>query len=55
MGLALRVNRFDPSIAPSVLRAIKLPLERLMLVSDQGRICPETVSFTRADFGELQS
>ena len=25
------------------------------MVSDQGRISPETVSFTRAEFGELQS
>ena len=25
------------------------------MVSDQGKISPETVSFTRAEFGELQS
>ena len=46
-------------------RAIKCPLfiegrptpsaEWHRLVSDQGRISPETVSFTRAEFGELQS
>ena len=52
---SLRVNRFEPSNAPSSLRAGQLPPEWHRLVSDQGKISPETVSFSRAEFGELQS
>ena len=52
---SLRAERFEPSNAPSLLRAGQLPPEWHRLVSDQGRIIPETVSFTRGEFGELQS
>ena len=38
----------------SLLRVGQLPPEWHRLVPDQGRISPETVSFTRAEFGELQ-
>ena len=48
-------ERFEPSNAPSLLRVSQLPPEWHRLVADQGRITPETVSFTRAEFGELQS
>ena len=52
---SLRANRFEPSNAPSLLRAGQLPPEWHRLVSEQGRITPETVSFTRGEFGEPQS
>ena len=52
---SLKAERFEPSNAPSLLRVGQLPPEWHRLVSDQGRISPETVSFTRAEFGELQS
>ena len=51
----LKAERFEPSNAPSLLRVGQLPPEWQRLVPDQGRISPETVSFTRAEFGELQS
>ena len=53
--LSLKAERFEPSNAPSLLRVGQLPPEWHRLVSDQGRISPETVSFTGAEFGELQS
>ena len=37
------------------MRVGQLPPEWHRLVPDQGRITPETVSFTRVEFGELQS
>ena len=43
---SLRAERFVPSNAPSLLRVGQLPPEWHRLVSDQGRISPETVSFT---------
>ena len=46
---------FEPSNAPFLLRVGQLPPEWHRLVPDQGRISPEMVSFTRAEFGELQS
>ena len=52
---SLKAEHFEPSNAPSLLRVGQLPPEWHRLVSDQGRISPETVSFTRAEFGELQS
>ena len=52
---SLKAERFEPSNAPSLLRVGQLPPEWHRLVPDQGRISPETVSFTRAEFGELQS
>ena len=52
---SLKAERFEPSNAPSLLRVGQLPPEWHRLVSDQGRISPEMVSFTRAEFGELQS
>ena len=52
---SLRAERFEPSNAPSLLWACQLPPEWHRLVSDQGRITPETVSFTKGEFGELQS
>ena len=52
---SLKAERFEPSNAPSLLRVGQLPPEWHRLVSDQGKISPETVSFTRAEFGELQS
>ena len=52
---SLRADRFEPSNAPSLLRAGQLPPEWHRLFSDQGRITPETVSFTRGEFSELQS
>ena len=41
-----RAELFEPSNAPSLLRVSQLPPEWHRLVSDQGRISPETVSFT---------
>ena len=41
-----RAELFEPSNAPSLLRVGQLPPEWHRLVSDQGRISPETVSFT---------
>ena len=41
-----RAELFKPSNAPSLLRVGQLPPEWHILVSDQGRISPETVSFT---------
>ena len=41
-----RAELFGPSNAPSLLRVGQLPPEWHRLVSDQGRISPETVSFT---------
>ena len=52
---SLKAERFEPSNAPSLLRVSQLPPEWHRLVLDQGRISPETISFTRAEFGELQS
>ena len=52
---SLKAERFEPSNAPSLMRVGQLPPEWNRLVADQGRISPETVSFTRAEFGELQS
>ena len=52
---SLRADRFEPSNAPSLSKAGQLPPEWHRLVSDQGRITPETVSFTRGEFSELQS
>ena len=52
---SLKAECFEPSNAPSLLRVSQLPPEWHRLVTDQGRITPETVSFTRAEFGELQS
>ena len=52
---SLKAERFEPSNAPSLLRVGQLPPEWHRLVSDQGRISPETISFNRAEFGELQS
>ena len=52
---SLKAKRFEPSNVPSLLRVGQLPPEWHRLVPDQGRISPETVSFTRAEFGELQS
>ena len=52
---SLKAVRFEPSNAPSLLRVSQLPPEWHRLVAVQGRITPETVSFTRAEFGELQS
>ena len=54
---SLRADRFEPSNTPSLLRTGQLPPEWHRLVSDQGRITPETVSFTRGggEFSELQS
>ena len=54
-GLSQTTVRFEPSNAPSLLRVGQLPPEWHRLVSDQGRISPETISFNRAEFGELQS
>ena len=51
----LEGRTFRTSNAPSLLRVGQLPPEWYRLVPDQGRIFPETVSFTRAEFGELQS
>ena len=39
---SLRANQFEPSNTPSLLRASQLPPEWHRLVSDQGKICPET-------------
>ena len=52
---SLKAEHFEPSNAPSLLRVGQLPPEWHRLVSDQDRISPETVSFTRAEFGQLQS
>ena len=52
---SLKAESFEPSNAPSLLRVSQLLPEWHRLVPDQGRISPETVSFTRAEFGELQS
>ena len=52
---SLKAERFEPSNAPSFLRVGQLPPEWHRLVADQGKISPETISFTRAEFGELQS
>ena len=52
---SLKAERFEPSNAPSLLRVGQLPPEWHRLVADQGKISPETISFTRAEFGELQS
>ena len=52
---SLKAESFEPSIAPSLLRVSQLPPEWHKLVFDQGRISPETISFNRAEFGELQS
>ena len=52
---SLNAERFEPSNAPSLLRVGQLPPEWHRLVPDQGRITPETVSFSRGEFGELQS
>ena len=52
---SLKAERFEPSNAPSLLRVGQLPPEWHRLVSDQGRMTPETVSFSRGEFGELQS
>ena len=52
---SLRADRFEPSYAPSLLRAGQLPPKRHRLVSDQGRITPEMVSLTRGEFSELES
>ena len=43
---SLRAERFVPSDASSFLRVGQLPPEWHRLVSGQGRISPETVSFT---------
>ena len=40
---SLKAERFEPSNAPSLLRVGQLPPEWHRLVSDQGRISPETV------------
>ena len=50
---SLRADRFETSNSPSLLRAGQLPPEWHRLVSDQGRITPETVSFTRGEFREF--
>ena len=52
---SLKAERFEPSNAPSLLRVGQLPPEWHRLVADQGKISPETISFTRTEFGELQS
>ena len=52
---SLKAEYFEPSNAPSLLRVGQLPPEWHRLVPDQGRISPETVSFTRAEFNEFQS
>ena len=52
---SLRANRFEPPNAPSLLRASELPPEWHRLVSDQCKISPETISFSRAEFREIQS
>ena len=52
---SLRAERFEPSNAPSLLRVGQLPPDWHRLVADQGKISPETISFTRAEFSELQS
>ena len=52
---SLKAERFEPSNAPSLLRVGQLPPDWHRLVADQGKISPETVSFTRAEFSELQS
>ena len=52
---SLKAERFEASNAPSLLRVGQLPPEWHRLVPDQGRIIPETVSFSRGEFGELQS
>ena len=52
---SLKAERFEPSNAPSLLRVGQLPPEWHRLVADQGRISPETVSFNRTEFSELQS
>ena len=44
---SLKAERFEPSNAPSLLRVGQLPPEWHRLVADQGRITPETVSFSR--------
>ena len=51
----MKAERFEPSNAPSLLRVGQLPPEWHRFVSDQGKISPETVSFTRAELGEFQS
>ena len=43
---SLKAERFEPSNAPSLLRAGQLHSEWHRLVPDQGRITPETVSFS---------
>ena len=45
----------DRAFRASLLRVGQLPPAWHKLVSDQGRISPETVNFTRAEFGKLQS
>ena len=52
---SLKAERFEPSNAPSLLRVGQLPPEWHRLVPDQGRITPETVSFSRGEFVKLQS
>ena len=52
---SLKAERFEPSNPPSLLRVGQLPPDWHRLVADQGKISPETISFTRAEFGELQS
>ena len=52
---SLKAERFEPSNAPSLLRVGQLPPDWHRLVADQGKISPETISFTRAEFSELQS
>ena len=52
---SLKAERFEPSNAPSLLRVGQLPPEWHRLVADQGRISPETISFNRTEFSELQS
>ena len=49
---SLKAERFEPSNAPSLLRVGQLPPEWHRLVADQGKISPETISFTRTEFGE---
>ena len=52
---SLKAERFEPSNAPSLLRVGQLPPEWHRLVADQGKISPETISFNRTEFSELQS
>ena len=52
---SLKAERFEPLNAPSLLKVSQLPPEWHRLVADQGRITPQTVSFSMAEFSELQS